>query len=429
MSTWLQALDAELEDKRARGLMRQFTPIQQDGVWVQALEAGSDTLPGSGAMFELASSARQDSTSNAVITSASKKGRWMLNLSGNDYLGLAADASLREAFFQSELAQSQMLGSASSRLLTGSFPIYHELENLMLSRFKSEAVLLFNSGYHANIGILPALANKRTLLILDKLVHASLIDGARLSGANYLRYRHNDYEHLESLLQQHHESCERIIVVTESVFSMDGDCADLKRLVALKKRYDKLALYVDEAHAVGAYGATGLGLAEQEGCLGEIDFLVGTFGKALGSVGAYLVCTQLIKDYLINTMRPLIFSTALPPINIAWTYFLFERLEQWHAKRQHLVHLSRHLKQAVETITGQTSSSQTCIIPLLLGENHRAVTMAKTLQEAGFYCLPIRPPTVPSGTARIRFSLSAAMQTTDIDSLIKVLESTCKVDC
>ena len=429
MSTWLQALDAELEDKRARGLMRQFTPIQQDGVWVQALEAGSDTLPGSGAMFELASSARQDSTSNAVITSASKKGRWMLNLSGNDYLGLAADASLRDVFFQSERAQSQLLGSASSRLLTGIFPIYHELENLMLSRFKSEAVLLFNSGYHANIGILPALANKRTLLILDKLVHASLIDGARLSGANYLRYRHNDYEHLESLLQQHHESCERIIVVTESVFSMDGDCADLKRLVALKKRYDKLALYVDEAHAVGAYGATGLGLAEQEGCLGEIDFLVGTFGKALGSVGAYLVCTQLIKDYLINTMRPLIFSTALPPLNIAWTYFLFERLEQWHAKRQHLVHLSRHLKQAVETITGQTSSSQTCIIPLLLGENHRAVTMAKTLQEAGFYCLPIRPPTVPSGTARIRFSLSAAMKTTDIDSLIKVFESTCKVDC
>ncbi len=395
MSDWLHALCTELENKQARGLMRQFSPLQHDGVWVQALETEHR----------------------------------MLNLSGNDYLGLAADESLRAQFWQSELAQSQMLGSSSSRLLTGSYPIYHQLERLMAARFQSEAVLLFNSGYHANIGILPAISNKRTLLLLDKFVHASLIDGARLSAADYLRYQHNDYQHLEQLLEQHHDAYERIIVVTESIFSMDGDCADLKRLVALKRRYAKLALYVDEAHAIGAYGTTGLGLAEQEGCLTEIDFLVGTFGKALGSVGAYLVCTQLIKDYLINAMRPLIFSTALPPINIAWTYFLFKRLEEWHEKRQHLAYLSQHLKQAVERITGQISSSQSCIIPLLLGENQNAVKMAQTLQAAGFYCLPIRPPTVPVGTARIRLSLSAAMQKEQIDGLIYVLEKTCKVDC
>ena len=395
MSDWLHALCTELENKQARGLMRQFSPLQHDGVWVQALETEHR----------------------------------MLNLSGNDYLGLAADESLRAQFWQSELAQSQMLGSSSSRLLTGSYPIYHQLERLMAARFQSEAVLLFNSGYHANIGILPAISNKRTLLLLDKFVHASLIDGARLSAADYLRYQHNDYQHLEQLLEQHHDAYERIIVVTESIFSMDGDCADLKRLVALKRRYAKLALYVDEAHAIGAYGTTGLGLAEQEGCLTEIDFLVGTFGKALGSVGAYLVCTQLIKDYLINAMRPLIFSTALPPINIAWTYFLFKRLEEWHEKRQHLAYLSQHLKQAAERITGQISSSQSCIIPLLLGENQNAVKMAQTLQAAGFYCLPIRPPTVPVGTARIRLSLSAAMQKEQIDGLIYVLEKTCKVDC
>ncbi len=178
------------------------------------------------------------------------------------------------------------------------------------------------------------------------LVHASLIDGARLSGAHFLRYRHNDYQHLERLLQEHHAHYERIIIVTESVFSMDGDCADLKQLVKLKQHYDKVALYVDEAHAIGAYGPTGLGLSEEQGCIAEIDLLVGTFGKALGSVGAYVVCSQLLKDYLINSMRPLIFSTALAPINMAWTYYLFKQLPQFHAKRQHLAQLSVQLKQA-----------------------------------------------------------------------------------
>lgn len=387
---WMHNLEYELEDKRQRNLLRQFAQIEHEGRWVRR---GTQT---------------------------------MLNLSGNDYLGLASDPQLRAKFWSSGFAQEQALGSASSRLLTGNYPIYTELEALMAERFKSEAVLLFNSGYHANIGILPALTNKHTLLLMDKLVHASLIDGARLSGAHFLRYRHNDYQHLERLLQQHHANYERIIIVTESVFSMDGDCADLKQLVRLKQHYDKVALYVDEAHAIGAYGPTGLGLSEAQGCIAEIDLLVGTFGKALGSVGAYVVCSQLLKDYLINSMRPLIFSTALPPITIAWTYYLFKQLPHFHEKRQHLARLSAQLKEAIEGITGQENTSQSCVVPFILGENQRAVQMAQYVQEAGYYCLPIRPPTVPAGTARIRFSLSADMRTEEIDSLIHVLELACK---
>lgn len=389
--TWFAELEQDLAQRREQSVFRQFATIQHKGPW--------------------------------VYTDTDR----MLNLSGNDYLGLAADADLRQAFWQSDLAQEQLLGSASSRLLTGNFPIYEALEQLLAERFQTQAALLFNSGYHANIGILPALTNQETLLLMDTLVHASLIDGSRLSKAQVLRYRHNDYQHLEQLLAQHHEQFERLIIVTESVFSMDGDCADLTRLVALKKRYPKAALYVDEAHAIGVYGPSGLGVAEQAGCIADIDILVGTFGKALGSVGAYMVGSQLLRDALINTMRPLIFATALPPINIAWTYFLFKQLPLYDDKRQYLARISQHLRQAIERITGQTNSSQTCIVPLVVGENHRAVQLAQKLREAGFYCLPIRPPTVPRGTARVRFSLSADMPIEEIEALIQVLEDTCKV--
>ncbi|TNG91741.1 8-amino-7-oxononanoate synthase, partial [Testudinibacter aquarius] len=239
--------------------------------------------------------------------------RKMLNFSSNDYLGLAANQRLKQQFLAQTDWQQASFTSSSSRLLTGNFPIYAELESVMASQFQREACLLFNSGYHANIGILPALADKQTLILADKLVHASLIDGIRLSAADYQRYRHNDYTHLQQLLEKNSKSYQRIIIVTESVFSMDGDMADLRQLVALKQRYRNVMLYVDEAHALGVFGQNGLGLAENCACIGQIDFLVGTFGKALAAMGAYVVCDQVIKDYLINKMRPLIFSTALSP--------------------------------------------------------------------------------------------------------------------
>ncbi|WP_032093040.1 8-amino-7-oxononanoate synthase [Necropsobacter rosorum] len=350
-------------------------------------------------------------------------GRRMLNLSSNDYLGLANDSALKQAFFAQYAEALPHLTSSSSRLLTGSFPAYQQLETLLAQRFQRQSALLFNSGYHANIGILPAIARKKTLIVADKLVHASLIDGIRLSGADFLRYRHNDYAHLEQILHKHHRTFTRMIVVTESVFSMDGDLADLTRLVGLKKQFDNLLLYVDEAHAVGVYGEQGLGLAEPLQCCGQIDFLVGTFGKALASMGAYVVCDQVMKDYLVNHMRPLIFSTALPPLNVAWSLFLYQKLPHFAARRRHLAQLSDNLRRHIARTFDVPMPSESCIVPYIVGDNDRAVRLAQRLRQQGYYCLPIRPPTVPQGTSRIRFSLTADMTFEDVAGLAACLEA------
>lgn len=346
----------------------------------------------------------------------------MLNMSSNDYLGLANNEALRQAFFTQYQDQLPALTSSSSRLLTGSFPIYDELESLMAQAFGRETALLFNSGYHANIGILPALADKKTLIVADKLVHASMIDGIRLAQCEFVRFRHHDYVHLEQILQKNDRTFERIIVVTESVFSMDGDCADLTQLVALKQRYPQVMLYVDEAHAIGVLGEKGLGLAEQQGCINQIDILVGTFGKALGSMGAYVICDQVIRDYLVNKMRPLIFSTALPPFNVAWTHFVFQQLPHLQAERAHLAQLSQYLRQAIVDIFQVPMPSESCIVPYILGDNELTVRTAQRLQQQGYYCLPIRPPTVPKGTSRIRFSLTADMQVAEVEQFIACLQ-------
>lgn len=286
----------------------------------------------------------------------------MLNLSSNDYLGLASCADLQKAFLEEWQEQKYPFSSSSSRLLTGNFTAYTELEQLLAERFNREAALIFNSGYHANTGILPALADKQSLILADKLVHASIIDGILLSGAPFQRYRHNDYEQLETLLKKSAGEYEQVFVVTESIFSMDGDVADLHRLVELKKSYPNVVLYVDEAHAIGVRGRNGLGIAEEQGCIGEIDLLVGTFGKALASMGAYIVCDRTIREYLINRMRPLIFSTALPPFQIAWTRFIFEQLPEIAPLRERLAQTSHILAEALKGKGGEVSGSHITLI-------------------------------------------------------------------
>lgn len=344
----------------------------------------------------------------------------MLNMSSNDYLGLASNENLRQSFLQQYGDNFPSFTSSSSRLLTGNFPVYTDLEQLIAQRFQRESVLLFNSGYHANLGILPALTTTKSLILADKLVHASMIDGIRLSQCEFFRYRHNDYEHLKNLLEKNAGKFDRTFIVTESVFSMDGDVVDLNYLVQLKKQFPNTYLYVDEAHAIGVYGKNGLGIAERANVIADIDLLVGTFGKALASMGAYVVCDQILKECLINQMRPLIFSTAFPPFNVAWTHFIFERLPQLSKERTHLEQLSAFLRQEVEHRT-QIMPSQTCIVPYILGENEATLAKAKALQEQGYYCLPIRPPTVPKGTSRIRLSLTADMTMDEVKQFVACL--------
>ena len=351
-----------------------------------------------------------------------QRGQNLLNLSSNDYLGIAAEPQFLSQFLAEMSQQPLPLTSSSSRLLTGNFPIYETLEQRIAQDYQRQACLLFNSGYHANIGILPAVTDRHTLIVADKLVHASIIDGIRLSECKWVRYRHNDYQYLSDILQKQAADYQRIIIVTESVFSMDGDIADLAALTALKQQYDNVLLYVDEAHAVGVFGEKGLGIAEQQGYIDQIDFLVGTFGKALASMGAFVVCDQAVKDYLINTMRPLIFSTALPPLNVAWSHFIWQQLANFHERRQHLANISQQLRTFIQQTLGFPMPSATNVVPYIVGENQRALEIAHRLQQYHFYALPIRPPTVPKGTARIRFSLTAAINEEEIVELMKTLK-------
>ncbi|MCE8465195.1 MULTISPECIES: 8-amino-7-oxononanoate synthase [Bacteroides] len=344
-------------------------------------------------------------------------GQRMLNLSSNDYLGLANDRKLRQEFRETLTTETFLPTSSSSRLLTGNFSIYDRLEQQLADDFGTEAALTFNSGYHANTGILPAVSNTHTLILADKLVHASLIDGIRLSAAKCIRYRHNEYNQLERLLQVNHSEYERIIVVTESIFSMDGDEADLRELVRLKKQYPNVLLYVDEAHAFGVRGQRGLGCAEEQDCINDIDFLVGTFGKALASAGAYIVCRKVIREYLINKMRTFIFTTALPPVTVQWTSFMLERLAGFRQRRETLRFLSNQLREALKN-KGYDCPSTSHIVPLITGESCVAIRKAEELQRKGFYALPVRPPTVPEGTSRIRFSLTAEIRESEMEKLI-----------
>lgn len=357
---------------------------------------------------------------DAVRREREQAGAPFINLSSNDYLSLGDDADLRKEFWSQQDASTLRMSACSSRLLTGTCDQQEAFERELAMAYGAEAALVFGSGYHANQGILPAVCTSRTLILADKLVHASLIDGIRLSSAKCIRYRHNNYEQLEQLLSAHHAEYEKVIVVTESIFSMDGDEADLNRLVRLKRQYDRVLLYVDEAHAVGVRGEHGLGCAEEQGCIGEIDFLCGTFGKALASVGGYVVCSRTVHDYLVNKMRTLIFTTALPPVNLMWTYFIIECLAQFRDRRQHLQRLSFQLKEGL-LAAGYECPSTSHIIPLTIGESGATVWKAEELQRKGFYALPVRPPTVPEGTSRIRFSLTAALTEDEISKLITTI--------
>ncbi len=350
------------------------------------------------------------------------QGQELLNLTSNDYLGLAGDASLLRRFYEGmdagNLLEGYGLGAASSRLLAGDTDLAHQLEQDLALAYGRPAALLFNSGYHANIGILPALLSKNDLILSDKLNHASIHDGMQLCRAAHKRFAHCDYNQLERLLATYRHHYERVVIVSESVFSMDGDVADLARLVQLKKEFDAL-LYVDEAHAVGLYGECGLGKAEEQGVVADIDLLMGTFGKAFASIGAFVICGQDIHDYLINHSRSLIFTTALPPVVLNWNRFVFHHQQTMGEQRRHLAALSLQLRQALQQ-HGLPTGGDTNIIPLIIGADRQAVRLAAKLQDHGFLIFPVRPPAVPEGTARFRLSLTADMSWPDLQGLPEI---------
>ncbi|OFY38322.1 MAG: 8-amino-7-oxononanoate synthase [Bacteroidetes bacterium RIFOXYA12_FULL_35_11] len=346
----------------------------------------------------------------------------LLNCSSNDYLGIADDKNLLMEFYQS-LGNEMYFpySSNSSRLLSGNNEEYDKIETLLASQYAREACLLFNSGYHANTGIIPAICDRNTLIIADRFVHASILDGIKISNARYLRYNHLDYEHLEKLITEHGDHYRQILVISESVFSMDGDNADLRELILLKKKYS-FYLYIDEAHAVGVSGNKGLGLCEEQNSINDIDFIVGTFGKAYSSVGAYLICDKLIKDFLINKSRTLIYTTALPPLNLKWTHFIAKKMESFSDKRNSLMRLSIYFKNELKN-TGFDVRGNSQIIPVIIGANKKCIEISEFFENNGYYVPAVKPPTVPEGTARLRFSLQASFDKHDIDDIIILLKS------
>lgn len=332
------------------------------------------------------------------------KGKKLLNLSSNSYLNIADNQAITQEFLDN-VGNRYSFGSASARLLTGTLPVYQELEDLLSSLYGKESALLYNSGYHANVGISSALNQKGDVIFSDKLNHASIIDGMRLSDGKFFRFPHNDMHALEKLLERERKNFNNAFIITESVFSMDGDIEDLKKIVELKKKYNCIMI-IDEAHAFGVFGEKGLGVAEELGIVDEVDLLVGTFGKAIGSMGAFVTGSKTMIDFLINKSRSFIFSTALPPINIAFSKWIIEtQISKTAQKRKNMLNLAKKF------------GSQSHIIPVVIGENKDTVDLCEVLFHNGYFTLPIRPPTVPVGTSRLRLSLTADIREEELQTL------------
>ncbi len=348
------------------------------------------------------------------------EGREFLNFSSNDYLGLANDPVLKRAGI--EALEKFGVGAGASRLVCGNLEPYRQLEE-KLARFKAkEAALVFGSGYAANVGTITALAGEGDVVILDKLDHASIIDGARQSGAAIRVYPHKNLKKLADILQQSQQFRRRLIV-TETVFSMDGDLAPLAELVALKEKYDA-GLMIDEAHATGLYAKNRRGLAEATGVEDKIDVTLGTLSKALGGAGGFVVGSQTLIDFLRNRARSLIYSTALPPATVAAAAAAvdFVMSEAGHERRDKLWRNVSEMKNGL-TKPGIQHQSRSPIIPVIIGDESAAVEVSGKLYERGIFVPAIRFPTVPKGKARLRVTVTAAHSREDIERFLEVFRS------
>ncbi len=340
----------------------------------------------------------------------SLNGSKLLNLSSNDYLGISVDNNIKDNFLSSYKGKIE---NPSARLLTGGNKVYFELEDLIKNILNKEGALLFNSGYHANVGIYSSLLNKEDIVFIDKLNHASIIDGVRLSGAKLIPFNHLDYRELEIKLKKYRGQYKNSIISSETLFSMDGDFSDIKKLVELKNKYNSI-LVVDEAHSFGVYGG-GKGFCFQAGLIDEVDLIMGTFGKAVGSYGAFAAGKKVLIDYLTNFARSFIFSTALPEIAVSFSKFVLENYILKNNRLQNkLFEITNYAHKKLENcgIIGESY-----IIPVICGENEASVQLSEKLIKNGFYILPIKYPTVKRGTSRIRISLNPEITKEETDKL------------
>ncbi len=344
-------------------------------------------------------------------------GRQMLSFCSNDYLGLANHPAIADSM--KAAIDACGVGSGASHLIDGHHQYHEALERDLAAFCGREAALVFSTGYMANMGVMAALMNRQDTIIQDKLNHASLIDGAKLAQAKMLRYRHNDTGHLAQLLTQ---ATGKRLVVTDGVFSMDGDCAPMTDLARVAGEHDAWVM-VDDAHGFGVLGEQGAGLVSEQGLSSsDVQLVVGTLGKAFGTSGAFVAGDQSTIDYLLQFARTYIYTTATPPAVAAATRTALGLVKQADTQRAHLQALIARLRTGLTDIGFPPMASRTPIQPVVIGSNERAMRISQHLNERGLLVTAIRPPTVPEGTARLRITLSATHSFAQIDTLLNALE-------
>ncbi len=343
-----------------------------------------------------------------------------INFSSNDYLGLAAHPALGQA--TQEAVEQFGVGSGASRLICGSLQLHHELETALAKWQGAEAALVFSTGFAATQGVVTSLLGRGDVVILDKKAHASMIDAAKLSGATVRVFRHNDVENLENILQWANAQGGRVLVATESVFSMDGDRAPLARIVELKERYGAW-LMLDEAHAVGLYGPLGQGLATVDDLAGRIEIRMGTLGKAVGAAGGFICGSRQLIDLLVNRARSFIFSTAPSPVASAAARAGVELIQgaEGESLREQLWQRVEELRRGIESFGWKKTDEPSAILPLIIGGEDKALSVMEQLREMGLFIPAIRHPTVPRNEARLRVTVSSSHTGADVRALLNAL--------
>ncbi len=344
------------------------------------------------------------------------QGKEFINLSSNDYLGLARNPLLHER--GTAFQQAYGNGAAASRLVTGSFSGISQVEKKLANLKQKPRALLLASGYQANVSLLAALSSRKSLFLLDRLAHHSLLQGVLAGEGKLMRFRHNDTKHLASLLEKHASLYERVFIVTESVFSMDGDIAPLDAIIELKEQYNAY-LYLDEAHATGVLGKQGMGLGVGK----KVEYIMGTCSKALGSFGAYVACSEVAYHYFLQTCGGVIYSTALPPYVVGCIDQALDLIPSMNQERAQLQANAGYVATNLRDIGYTIPLQETQIIPVLIGDTKEACAFSAWLKEQGFWVVAIRPPTVPLHTARLRIAISCFHSQKQLDSFIAL----CKI--
>lgn len=342
-------------------------------------------------------------------------GKSVINLSSNNYLGFATHPRMKKAAI--EAIEKYGVGSGAVRTIVGNMDIHEELERKLAAFKREEAVMMFQSGFNCNAGVIQAVTGAGDLILSDELNHASIIDGSRLSKADRAVYKHSDMADLERVLKEKRSNYKNVLIITDGVFSMDGDIAKLPEIVEIAEKYECMT-YVDDAHGSGVLGESGRGTVDHFHLHGRIDFTVGTLSKALGVIGGYVAGSQTMKDWLSHRGRPLLFSTSLPPAAVGALIEAVDLLTESTEYTDRLWENSKYFKAKMKELGYNIGNSETPITPVIIGEESKAMQFSRNLLENGVFVSPIVFPTVPKGTGRVRVMVTAAHTTEQLDRAV-----------